>query len=86
MPPSGIATRGAASGKTRLVLPHRSACRGAPRVRAEGAGGPSPRLPQEFNREANTRGSKSVDSRTTYAAVELKVLIEQRREQVQHIE
>jgi uncharacterized protein (TIGR00255 family) len=43
-------------------------------------------LLQEFNREANTLGSKSVDSRSTQAAVELKVLIEQLREQVQNIE
>jgi uncharacterized protein (TIGR00255 family) len=43
-------------------------------------------LLQEFNREANTLGSKSVDQRTTQAAVELKVLIEQIREQVQNIE
>ena len=43
-------------------------------------------LMQEFNREANTLGSKSVDSRTTQASVELKVLIEQMREQVQNIE
>ncbi len=42
-------------------------------------------LMQEFNREANTLGSKSVDQRTTQAAVELKVLIEQMREQVQGI-
>ena len=41
---------------------------------------------QEFNREANTLGSKSVDRRTTQAAVELKVLIDQIREQVQNIE
>jgi len=43
-------------------------------------------LMQEFNREANTLGSKSVDARTTQAAVELKVLIEQMREQVQNLE
>ncbi len=43
-------------------------------------------LLQEFNREANTLGSKSVDRRTTQAAVELKVLIEQVREQVQNLE
>ena len=43
-------------------------------------------LLQEFNREANTLGSKSVDVRTTNAAVELKVLIDQIREQVQNIE
>ncbi|HRP87970.1 MAG TPA: YicC family protein [Gammaproteobacteria bacterium] len=43
-------------------------------------------LMQEFNREANTLGSKSVDSETTRIAVELKVLIEQMREQVQNIE
>lgn len=43
-------------------------------------------LLQEFNREANTLGSKSVDARTSNAAVELKVLIDQVREQVQNIE
>lgn len=43
-------------------------------------------LLQELNREANTLGSKSVDSVTTHAAVEMKVLIEQVREQVQNIE
>lgn len=43
-------------------------------------------LLQEFNREANTLGSKSVDSRTSNAAIELKVLIDQIREQVQNLE
>ena len=43
-------------------------------------------LMQEFNREANTLGSKSVDPKTSQAAVELKVLIEQIREQVQNLE
>jgi len=43
-------------------------------------------LMQEFNREANTLGSKSVDARTSAAAIELKVLIDQVREQVQNIE
>ena len=43
-------------------------------------------LLQEFNREANTLGSKSVDSRSSSAAIELKVLIDQIREQVQNIE
>ncbi|MEJ2534501.1 MAG: YicC family protein [Gammaproteobacteria bacterium] len=43
-------------------------------------------LMQEFNREANTLSSKSVDQRTTQASVELKVLIEQMREQVQNVE
>ncbi len=43
-------------------------------------------LMQELNREANTLASKSVDIRMTNAAVELKVLIEQTREQVQNIE
>ncbi len=41
---------------------------------------------QEFNREANTLGSKSINTDITQAAVELKVLIEQMREQVQNIE
>lgn len=43
-------------------------------------------LMQELNREANTLGSKSADSQTTQACVEMKVLIEQMREQVQNIE
>ena len=43
-------------------------------------------LLQEFNREANTLGSKSIDTRTSQASVELKVLIEQIREQVQNVE
>jgi uncharacterized protein (TIGR00255 family) len=43
-------------------------------------------LMQEFNREANTLGSKAADPRTTRAAVELKVLVEQMREQVQNLE
>jgi len=43
-------------------------------------------LMQELNREANTLGSKATDIRLTNAAVELKVLIEQMREQVQNIE
>ena len=43
-------------------------------------------LMQELNREANTLSSKSVSSDTTQIAVELKVLIEQMREQVQNIE
>jgi uncharacterized protein (TIGR00255 family) len=43
-------------------------------------------LMQEFNRESNTLSAKSVDQRTTQAAVELKVAIEQMREQVQNIE
>ncbi len=43
-------------------------------------------LLQEFNREANTLGSKSCDPRTSNASIELKVLIEQVREQVQNIE
>jgi uncharacterized protein (TIGR00255 family) len=43
-------------------------------------------LMQELNREANTLGSKSADSETTAISVEMKVLIEQMREQVQNIE
>ena len=43
-------------------------------------------LMQELNREANTLGSKSVDTQSTRASVDLKVLIEQMREQVQNIE
>jgi uncharacterized protein (TIGR00255 family) len=43
-------------------------------------------LMQELNREANTLGAKSIDVDTTRASVELKVLIEQMREQVQNVE
>jgi uncharacterized protein (TIGR00255 family) len=43
-------------------------------------------LMQELNREANTLGSKSVDADLSHAALELKVMIEQMREQVQNIE
>jgi uncharacterized protein (TIGR00255 family) len=43
-------------------------------------------LMQELNREANTLASKSADADTTKAAVELKVLIEQMREQIQNVE
>jgi uncharacterized protein (TIGR00255 family) len=58
--------------------------------RALKKGGPCGRrldfLMQELNREANTLSSKSVSADTTQNAVELKVLIEQMREQVQNIE
>ncbi len=43
-------------------------------------------LMQELNREANTLGSKSVAAETTGVSVELKVLIEQMREQIQNVE
>jgi len=43
-------------------------------------------LMQELNREANTLGSKSADKDMTQIAIELKVLIEQMREQIQNIE
>jgi uncharacterized protein (TIGR00255 family) len=53
-------------------------------------GGPCGRrldfLMQELNREANTLSSKSQSATTTQNAVELKVLIEQMREQIQNIE
>ena len=53
-------------------------------------GGPCGRrldfLMQELNREANTLSSKSIASSTTQHAVELKVLIEQMREQIQNLE
>ena len=57
---------------------------------ALGSGSPIGRrldfLMQELQREANTLGSKSADPDTTRASVDLKVLIEQMREQVQNIE
>jgi uncharacterized protein (TIGR00255 family) len=55
-------------------------------VQPEPAGRRLDFLLQEFNRESNTLGSKSVDQRSSQAAVELKVLIEQLREQVQNLE
>ena len=55
-----------------------------------GSGEPAGRrldfLMQEFNREANTLSSKSQDVETTRAAVDIKVLVEQMREQVQNVE
>lgn len=43
-------------------------------------------LMQEFNREVNTTGSKSQDAEMTKAVVEMKVLIEQMREQIANLE
>jgi len=43
-------------------------------------------LMQEFNREVNTLGSKSISAVTTRASVDMKVLIEQMREQIQNVE
>ncbi len=58
--------------------------------RVLGSGKPAGRrldfLMQEMNREANTLGSKSVDATMTRASVDLKVLIDQMREQIQNIE
>ncbi len=54
--------------------------------RAEPVGRRLDFLMQELNREANTLSAKSADTETTRAAVELKVLIEQMREQIQNIE
>ena len=54
------------------------------------AGGPVGRrldfLMQELNREANTLGSKAAAIEMTNASVELKILIEQMREQIQNLE
>ena len=52
----------------------------------EGVGRRLDFLLQEFNRETNTIASKSWDSSLTLRAVEMKVLIEQLREQVQNVE
>lgn len=59
------------------------------RIVTEGKGSVGKRLDflmQELNREANTLGSKAFAAESTQASVELKVLIEQMREQVQNIE
>jgi uncharacterized protein (TIGR00255 family) len=55
-------------------------------VRDEAIGRRLDFLMQELNREANTLSSKSQDAETTRCAVEMKVIIEQMREQVQNIE
>jgi uncharacterized protein (TIGR00255 family) len=59
-------------------------------LRVIGAGEPAGRrldfLMQEMNRESNTLGSKSADLEVTAACVDLKVLIEQMREQIQNVE
>ena len=55
-------------------------------TRAEPVGRRLDFLMQELNREANTLGSKSADVAVTREAVEMKVLIEQMREQVQNLE
>jgi uncharacterized protein (TIGR00255 family) len=55
-------------------------------VRQEPVGRRLDFLSQELNREANTFGSKSTDARTSQMAVDMKVLIEQIREQVQNLE
>jgi uncharacterized protein (TIGR00255 family) len=58
--------------------------------RVLGAGGSAGKrldfLMQELHREANTLGSKSVDAELSQASLELKVLVEQMREQVQNVE
>ncbi len=54
--------------------------------RAEPVGRRLDFLMQELNREANTLSSKSTDTDTTRAAIEIKVLIEQMREQIQNVE
>lgn len=59
---------------------------GAVLAKSEPAGRRLDFLMQELNREANTLGSKAQDPRLTKASVDLKVLIEQMREQVQNIE
>jgi uncharacterized protein (TIGR00255 family) len=43
-------------------------------------------LMQELNREANTLGSKAVDAEVSRTAMEIKILIEQMREQIQNLE
>ena len=55
-------------------------------ARSESVGRRLDFLMQELNREANTLASKAQDAETTRAAVEVKVLIEQMREQVQNLE
>ncbi|MGN7074073.1 endoribonuclease YicC domain-containing protein, partial [Neisseria sp. P0001.S004] len=59
------------------------------RIVSDGKGSAGKRLDflmQEFKREANTLGSKAIAAECTLASVELKVLIEQMREQDQNIE
>jgi uncharacterized protein (TIGR00255 family) len=65
---------------------HVAEFRGTMKKPDEAAGRRLDFLLQEFNREANTLASKSADAETTRHAVDLKVLIEQMREQVQNVE
>ncbi|MBM4195838.1 MAG: YicC family protein [Gammaproteobacteria bacterium] len=65
---------------------HVTEFRAAMKKHDEAAGRRLDFLLQEFNREANTLASKSADAETTRHAVDLKVLIEQMREQVQNVE
>ncbi|MCC7257184.1 MAG: YicC family protein [Gammaproteobacteria bacterium] len=65
---------------------HVAEFRSAMRRTEEAAGRRLDFLLQEFNREANTLASKSADAETTRQAVDIKVLIEQMREQVQNVE
>jgi uncharacterized protein YicC (UPF0701 family) len=72
---------------TRRSIGCAATCRGAQDLSGqEPAGRRLDFLMQELNREANTLSSKSQDIETTRAAVDMKVLIEQMREQVQNIE
>jgi uncharacterized protein (TIGR00255 family) len=65
---------------------HVAEFRAAMSAKGDAAGRRMDFLLQEFNREANTLASKSADAGTTRHAVDLKVLIEQMREQVQNVE
>lgn len=62
------------------------ASEGPPAAQSKGIGKRLDFLFQEMNREANTLGSKAVDMRLTRASIDLKLLIEQMREQIQNIE
>ncbi len=73
--------------RRRSVAPLHARRRSASRTGAGGSAGKRlDFLMQELHREANTLGSKSVDAELSQASLELKVLIEQMREQVQNIE
>lgn len=71
---------------TKAQPPKESTSKSPAKQARDGVGKRLDFLFQEMNREANTLGSKAVDMRLTRAAIDLKLLIEQMREQIQNIE
>ena len=71
---------------SKTIGPTGAKCQNGQKTGGEAAGRRLDFLMQELNREANTLASKSQDLDTTRLTVDMKVLIEQMREQVQNVE